>query len=136
MTYTASKFDSIPIPVQPAVLSVYVPNTIAETNIPVYIPWRNCRLAYAYSVNVVAIDNTGASKIDIELNAAAGGDMMTIALAQNGAVGTVTEATVVTAANCENLSRDNADRDAVNIEIDGSSSAAGGVMLYMYFESN
>jgi hypothetical protein len=85
---------------------------------------------------VVAIDNTGASKIDIELNAAAGGDMMTIALAQNGAVGTVTEATVVTAANCENLSRDNADRDAVNIEIDGSSSAAGGVMLYMYFESN
>ena len=136
MTYTASKYDSIPIPVQPSVLSVYVPNTIAETNIPVYIPWRNCRLAYAYSVNVVAIDNTGASKIDIELNAAAGGDMMTIALAQNGPVGTVTEATVVTAANCENLSRENTARDAVNIEIDGSSSAAGGVMLYMYFESN
>ena len=136
MTYTASKFDSIPIPVQPAVLSVYVPNTAAETNISVYIPWRNCRLAYAYAVNVTAIDNTGTSKIDIELNAAAGGDMMTIALAQNGPVGTVTEATVVTQANCENLSREDTGRDAVNIEIDGSSTGTGAVMLYMYFESN
>jgi hypothetical protein len=136
MTYTATKTDSIPIPVQPAWLSCYVLNSASETNVPIYIPWRNCRLAHAYTVVVGVVDGDGAMEIDLELNAAAGTEMMTITVAASAAVGDIDEATVSTQSACENLSRDNADRDAVNIEVDGSTTGTGGVMLHMFFESN
>lgn len=133
--YTATKNDSMPIPVQPAVISVYVPNSASEINIPFYVPWRDCRLAYVTSTVVTVIDNTGAMEVDIELNAASGTEMMTLTIAQNAAVGTQTEATVSTQAACENLSRSDTSRDVINIEVDGSSSASGAAMLFFYFES-
>ena len=136
MTYSAKLGNTMPIPVEPAVLSVYVANSAAETNMPVYIPWKNCRLVYAYTVVVgAAIDATGAMEIDLELNAAGGTEMMSIQVAASSAVGTIDEASVSNASACKNLSRDDASRDAINVEVDGSASAAGAVMLYMYFES-
>ena len=134
MTYTANLSNSMPIPCEPGVLSVYVPNTAAETNILVYVPWKQCRLAYAYTVCVTAIDATGAMEIDLELNAAAGTEMMTISVAASSAVGDIDEATVSTATACVDLDRDDSARDAINIEVDGSAAAAGAVMLFMYFE--
>lgn len=133
MTYTATKKPSFPVPVEPAVLSVYVPNSSASTNIPVYIPWKNCELVYAYTVAVGVVDGTGDMEIDLELNAAGGTEMMTITVAASAAIGDIDEATVSSADACKNLDRNNSDRDAVNIEVDGSADATGAVMLYMYF---
>jgi len=124
----------MPIPVEPGVVSVVVNNSASETNIPVYVPWRNCKLSYAYTVCTTAVDTAGAMEIDLELNAASGTEMMTISVAANSSVGDIDEATVSSAAACKNLSYDNASRDAVNVEVDGSSTGTGQVMLYLYFE--
>jgi hypothetical protein len=135
MAYIPSKNDSYPSSVQPAVLSVYVPNSTAETNILVNVPWRNCRLTYAYTV-VVSVIDAAASAITLELNASGGTTMMTIAVAGAAPVGDIDEAVVVSRDACGNLSRDNAPRDAVNIKVDSAGTATGGWMLYLYFESD
>ena len=134
MVYTATRSEAMPLPVEPSVLSVYVPNSAAETNIVVYVPWKRCKLSYAYTTVVTAIDATGDMEIDLELNAAGGTEMMTITVAASSAVGTLDEGTVSSQAACEDLSSDNASRDAVVVEVDGSAAAAGAVMLYLYFE--
>lgn len=134
MAYTAGYDNSMFIPVEPAVLSAYIPNTASETNVVINVPWKACRLAYAYAVNVAAVDTAGAMEIDLELNAAAGTEMMSITVAAAAAVGDQTEATITTPAACKDLSREDGDRDAVCVEVDGSAGAAGAVMLYMYFE--
>jgi len=124
----------MPIPVEPGVVSVYVPNSAAETNIPVYVPWRNCKLSYAYTVCVTGIDTAGAMAIDLELDAASGTEIMTISVAASSSVGDIDEATFTSQAAGKNLSYDNTSRDAVNVEVDGSTTGTGAVMLYMYFE--
>ncbi len=134
MVYTPTRTEAMPLPVEPSVLSVYVPNSAAETNIVVYVPWKSCKLSYAYTTVVAAIDATDAMEIDLELNAAGGTEMMTITVAASSAVGTLDEATVSSQAACEDLSSDNASRDAVVVEVDGSAAADGAVMLYLYFE--
>lgn len=134
MAYAATRRPTMPIPCEPGVLSVHLTNTAAETNVLVYVPWKNCKLAYAYTVVLVAIDATAAMEIDLELNAAAGTEMMSISVAKSSAVGDIDEATVSSAAACTGLDRDSSARDAINIEVDGSSGAAGSVMLFMYFE--
>ena len=135
MTYSANQRVSQPIPAEPGVLSVYCTNSDAATDMLVYVPWKNCRLAYAYTVvGGTAIDATGDMVLTLELNAAGGTDMMSITVASSSAVGTIDEATIVTPAACRGLDVDNSSRDAINIEIDGSAAAAGAVMLYMYFE--
>ncbi len=135
MTYTANKKPSMPIPVEPGVLSLAISNSSAATDIPVYIPWKNCELVYAYTVVTTAIDATGGMEVDLELDTAGGTEMMSISIAGSASVGDIDEATISSAAACKNLDRDDADRDAVNVEIDGSADAAGAAMLYMYFES-
>jgi len=136
MTYTATKPDSIPIPIQPSQLSCYVLNSASETNLAVFIPWRNCRLAHAYTVVVGVVDGDGDMEIDLELNAASGTEMMSITVAASAAVGDIDEATVSSSSACANLNRENTARDAVNIEVDGSTTGTGGVMLHMFFESD
>ena len=54
MTFSPTRTETLPIPAEPAVISCYVPNSAAEINIPVYVPWKQCKLSYAYTV-VVAI---------------------------------------------------------------------------------
>lgn len=135
MTYTATKYNSLPCPSEPSVLSVYFSNSAAETNIPVYVPWKNCRLVYAIAYVATVIDNTANLEIDLELNAAGGTEMMSITVTKNSAVGASFEATTSSAAACKALDRDDSNRDAVNIEIDGSSTGTGALNLVMYFES-
>ena len=43
---------------------------------------------------------------------------------------------MTTEAASRKLDRDDSARDAINIEVDGSSTGTGAVMLYMYFESD
>lgn len=132
MAYTAKRRNTQQVPCEPGVLSVYCPNSAAESNILVDIPWKNCQLSHAYAAIVTAIDTVGNMVVDLELDAAGGGDMMSIAV--TGAAGTQVDATVDSQARCENLDRDNADRDKINIEIDGSTTGTGAAMIYMYFE--
>lgn len=135
MTYTASRYNTMPIPSEPAVLSVHVNNSASATDIPVYVPWKNCRLVHAVAYVATAIDTSGAMEIDLELNAASGTEMMSISVAASSAVGTAAEATVSSADACKHLDRDDANRDAVNIEVDGGTGASGAVNLQLYFES-
>jgi len=127
----------MPIPVEPGVLSVYVKNAATATDTPVYVPWKNCQLSYAYSICVDACSATSAATtINLELNAASGTVMQGITVAAGAtSVGTVDEATVSNQAACENLSSDDAARDVVNVTIDGPTDADGAFMVYMYFES-
>jgi hypothetical protein len=124
----------MPIPAEPAVLSVHVSNSKSATDIPVYVPWKNCRLVHAVAYVTTHVDTAGAMEIDLELNAASGTEMMSISVPADSAVGTAVEATTSSASACQNLDRDDANRDAVNIEVDGGA-GTGAVALHLYFES-
>jgi hypothetical protein len=71
--------------------------------------------------------------IDLELNAAGGTAMMNIS-ATGATIGTIHEATVTSRSACRHLDSQDSARDAVNVEVDGSTTGTGAVMLYMYFE--
>lgn len=135
MTYTATKTNTMPIPVEPAVLSIHLAALSTSTlDIPVYVPWDSCRLVHAYTVTTVAEGNVNAIEIDLELNAASGTEIMTITVAQNAAVGDLDEATVTTAAAQLNLGRQDTSRDAINIELASAGASSWEGMLFMYFE--
>ena len=136
MAYSGNEVlkDMCPVFGLPGVLSIVVNNSAAETNIPVSVPWKNCRLAHAETVVTTAIDGDGAMEIDLELNAAGGTEMMSITVAASSAVGDVDYASVSNAAACNKLDRDNTSRDVINIEVDGSATGTGQVMLFLYFE--
>lgn len=133
MVYTANINNSMPIPTEPGVLSCYVANSAGTSDVLVYVPWKNCRLAYAYSVVVAKVDTAAGLDIDLELNAAGGGDIMSIAHSASDAIGTVAEATFDDSTLGMGLDRDDSTKDAVNIEMTGTN-ATGAVMVYMYFE--
>ncbi len=135
MTYSPKMSNTMSIPVEPAVICVHLvgPNT-ATVDIPVYVPWKECQLTYAYTVTTVAEGNVNAIEIDLELNAASGTEAMTITVAQNASVGDIDEATVTTASAAEHLGRDDTSRDAINIEMASAGATSWQGMLYMYFE--
>lgn len=136
MAYTATKHDQYRIPCEPAVIGpIRVTRTTGDLNIPVRIPWKNCRLAYAYAVTttVVATENF---TIDFELAEAAGTAMGTVvALTASSAIGDIAEATLVPAA-CGNLNRDDSARRVINLEVNTHTSAAAAADIYLYFESD
>ena len=134
MTYTPKRRETMPIPVEPAVLTINVKNSASATDIPIYVPWKHCQLSYVYAVVTTAIDGTGNMVVKFELNAAGGTRMYNLTAAGSAAVGTVYDATVATQSACENLSSDNSSRDAVNIEVDGSTTGTGALQIYLYFE--
>jgi hypothetical protein len=123
-----------PVLGEPGILQLYIANTSDEKNYLMDIPWKNCRLASAYTTCVTAFDSCGAMELDIELNAAAGTEMMTLQVSAGTSIGVQDYATVSSAAACNALDRDDASRDKINIEVDGSASAVGAVMLTMLFE--
>jgi hypothetical protein len=137
MTYTPKRTETMPIPVEPGVMCAYVKNHATATDTPVYVPWKNCQLSYAYSLCVEACTATSAgTTIVMELNAASGTAMQTITIAAGAtAVGVLDEAAVTSQDACENLSSDNTSRDVVNLTIDGPTDADGAFMVYMYFET-
>lgn len=120
------------LPICPNVLSVYVPNSAAEANFAVPVPWRNCRLAHASATVITAIDTVAVMSIDLELNAAGGTGMIDIDV--TGAAGSYIDGTVVTGSACNNLDRDDDNRNVINVEVDGSTTGTGACMLYLYFE--
>lgn len=126
--------DVCPVMGCPGVLPVLLNNSAAETNVLVDIPWKNCRLAHAMAVVTTAIDGAGSMVVDIELNAAGGGDIMSLSATASAAVGTQYNATFDDATKGDSLDRDDSARDKINIEIDGSTTGTGQLMLYMYFE--
>jgi hypothetical protein len=134
MTYTAKRTETMPIPVEPAVISINLTNSASETNVPVYVPWKHCQLSYVYSVVTTAIDATDDLVIQLQLNGTTGTAMYDMTVAGSAAVGDIDEGAVNTQSACENLSSDNTSRDAVNIQIDGSSTGTGAIQMYLYFE--
>ena len=84
--------------------------------------------------DIIILEGLPQEELDIELNAAAGTEMMTLQVSAGTSVGVQDYATVTSAAACNKLDRDDSARDKVNIEVDGSASAVGAVMLTMMFE--
>ena len=96
MAYTASKHNSMPGTLEPGVVGpIRCTRENANVDMPVYIPWKNCRLAYAYSI-CTTVPATNDFVLDLELNTAGGGAMMTITVAQSGAAYRVPSATAAT----------------------------------------
>ncbi len=130
MAYTSKLENTMDIPVEPAVISAYVTADTTELLIP--IPWKNCKLVYCVACFDVA-EGTNTGTIDVELNAAGGGDMFSIAVGSSQASGSAVEGTLQTAANCENLDRASTGRDYMNLEVAGSA-ADYTCNVYFYFE--
>lgn len=131
MAYTRKREPGCPLPVEPQVLAVSLINSAAAADYPIYVPWKNVELTYAYSVVTSAIDNTGSVSVKFELNAASGTSLGTMTVAQNASAGTLADWTAGTASH---LSSDNTSIDAVNIEVDGSATGTGEFTIFMYFE--
>jgi hypothetical protein len=139
MTYTRVTPTTYDIPIEPAVLSVYLKaptdGTVADQ--AVYIPWKNCKLMFAYIVTTVAEGNKGAVEVDLELNAASGTEIFSLQVAQNAAIGDIDETTLdgyTTESAARNLNSDASDRDAINVEVDGANTTTWEGNLFMYFE--
>jgi hypothetical protein len=126
--------DSVPVPgPDPGVVSIHLVNTATGVNVPIKVPWNSCQLSYVYSlVTNVAVDNTGAWVITLKKTDSSGTTIGTCSPAQNAAIGTVTEWTCSSVATSKDLHN----YDIININSDGSSSAAGECQMYFYFEPN
>jgi len=131
MAYTRRNKPGCPLPVEPAVICTQILNVATATDYPIYVPWNDCELVYAYALTTVASDNNSDVALKFELNAASGTSLGTMTITKNSSVGTVTDWTAGTRVR---LSADNTSLDAVNIEIDGDASPSGEFMIYMYFE--
>jgi hypothetical protein len=100
------------------------------------VPWRNCRLVYGYTVVAKAIDGTGDMVCLIQLDAANGTQMASVTIPASSAVGAVTEFTITTESVCSNLGRDDTGRDAISIDVDGSTTGTGSANFYFYLEKS
>jgi len=115
----------------PIVVSVYVNNSIAETNVPVYIPHNDVRCVYIYSLVTTAIDATAAMEVDFEYVDSGGTtEFATMQVAGSSTVGTVDEATITDALTAAKMNQDG----YIQIEIDGSSTGTGAINIWFYFE--
>lgn len=132
MSVTQARRNTSPLPIEPSVLSAFVDCDNSE--ILIDIPWVDCKLTgctFCCSEPETSTTNTG--QIDLELNAAGGGDMFRVTVAASQAAGTQVDGVLQNADNCENLSRDDPNRDKINLEVTKGSSAGWNGMLYMYF---
>jgi hypothetical protein len=99
-------------------------------DIELKVPWDNVKLVYGYSIITVVNSSHATFNVDIELTTAGGTAMATMAPAKSDAVGTVTELTISDPAACGDLNDDS----ILNLEVTGTSSSTGQMMLYLYFE--
>ncbi len=114
----------------PLVIHVHVQNSVSETNVQVPVPWNDVRCVYTYSIVSTAIDGVGDMEVDFEFNAAGGTEFATMTVATSAAVGDIDEATMSDTATAALFH----EKSYINVEIDGSGSAAGAINLYFYFE--
>lgn len=130
MAYSRKVPDSMPIPVEPGIMSAYVTADTTELLIP--IPWQHVRLAYAEACfDVAEATNTGT--IDIELDAASGTTLMSIAITASQASGSTVAATTSDASACKDIGNHSTASDYVNLEVAGSA-ADYTCNVYLYFE--
>jgi hypothetical protein len=139
MAYTRIVEPTTKIPLEPAVLTVDLTAGTdggALDNL-VYVPWKNCKLAYAYVITTVAEADKGTVAVKLELNAASGTVIGTITVLKNAGVGDVAELSAFTYEYAgENLHSDVTLRDAINIETDGANTTTWAGTLFMYFVPN
>jgi hypothetical protein len=115
----------------PLVVSVYVNNSAAETNVPVYIPYNDVRCVYIYSVVATAIDGDGNMEVDFEYVDAGGTtEFATLTVAASAAVGDIDEATISDAETARKFH----EKSYINIEVDGSTTGTGAINIFFYFE--
>jgi hypothetical protein len=116
-------------------VSVYIPITTAESNVPVKVPWDNTKLVYAYTTfvsnNAGAVLDGGDCLITLEKDAADGTALGTITIANGAAVGDVDEVDTTAVAAARGLNSSS----VVNVAVDGNTSTTlGAFNLYLYFE--
>ena len=137
MAYTRATTQSCPAPCDPGVLTVLV-NTVAAASANdriIKIPWNNCKLVYGYTVVTTKVNSKATLNVDLERTAAGGTLLGTATQAKSAAVGTVVEftmATVTTSVTEDHFKFD--DSGLLNLEVTGASSAAGQVLVYLFFE--
>lgn len=129
MAYSRDHEQSCPLPVEPGVLSFYLPGSSSAADFLVDVPWDNCKLTYATVTTLVA-SATAAVEIDIELDAASGTELMTGTVVSGTAVGAQTEFTYTSESSSNNLK----DTNNLNFEVAGDATWQG--MVYCYFERN
>jgi hypothetical protein len=115
----------------PLVVHAYVQNSAAATDVTIPVPWNDVRCVYIYSIVETAIDATGDCVLKFEFNAAGGTQIATMTVASSAAVGDIDEATFDTPSTAVNMFTE---KSRINIEVDGSSAAAGALNIYFYFE--
>jgi hypothetical protein len=138
MTYTRIVTPTMDLPLEPAVLSVHLAALSAgtETNVLVYVPWKNCKLAYAYTVTTTPEADKGTVAVVLELNVADGTEIGAIEVGKNALAGDLDEMAFTYEYAGENLHSDVSDRDAINISLDGTSTTTWRGTLFMYFVPN
>lgn len=137
MAYARTRRSACPIPADPGVVSAYIVITTGETNVPIYVPWDNVKLVYAYttfSSNIGgAVLDGGACGVDLELDSAGGTALGTITIASGAAVGEIDELDLTSVAAAHGLNSTN----AIMVEIDGhASTTLGAFNIYLYFEAD
>lgn len=131
MAYTAGINPSTGLPLEPAVIRAFVNASTTELLVP--IPWQHVRLAHAEACFDVAEDNSGTGTIDIELDAAGGTTLMSIAVAQQQASGSTVDATVSDQSACEDIGAHATSCDYLNLEVAGDA-ASYTCNVYLMFE--
>ena len=144
MTYgkdpKTKKQNSMYVPVEPAVIGpIRVTRDTADTNFPVHIPWKNCRLTYAYAATTTIVA-TADMTIDLLLDSASGTNIGTITIATSGSgIAVIDELGTAaipftTPAAAQNLDRDSTDRDFIYVQCKLHASGAGAADVWLYFE--
>ena len=132
MTYTYKNKKRCPLKqCEPAVLMCKIKNADSE-NLPIYVPWSDVELTYAYTIVTTAIDGNGDCVLTLKRDSSSGTTIGTITIATSATVGTLDEISITN----RNVRLDYADSgmDAVNVGVNGDSSPSGEFDLYLYFE--
>jgi len=135
MAYTREMTEAYPGPGDPGVVPILINASVAGSSAPstvaIKVPWNNVKLVYGYT----AITTLVNSKASLILTITDGTTtLLSGTLAKSAAVGTVADLTVATSA-LANIARDSlTNASTLTVSHYGGSSAAGQVMLYLYFE--
>ena len=130
MTYTYNKDKRCPLQCEPGVLSAKIQNADAS-NVPIYVPWRDVELVFAYTSISTAIDSGDGVAITLQKDASGGTTLGAITIAASAAVGDIDEATMTPGTR---LDYRDSGMDAVNVKVNGDASPAGAFNIYLYFE--
>jgi len=122
------------IPGDPGVVSAYIPITTGETNVPIYCPWDNVKLVYAYTTllsnNAAGVLDGGDCTLTLKKSAEAT-TLGTITIANASAVGTVDDVDLTHIAAARGFNS----TDYVTVNVDGHASTTIGLFnIALFFE--